>query len=132
MIDIWGDGESRREFMYAGDFAQIVPQVLEKFDEIPTVMNIGLGHDFTINEYYEMVAKVIGVDVEFTHDLTKPSGISINDCEKLHRPLSKRLDEIDPIPDAYYLEVCSEQSEVQPNEEETASASVPNSLAKEK
>lgn len=64
--------------------------------------------------------------------LTKPSGISINDCEKLHRPLSKRLDEIDPIPDAYYLEVCSEQSEVQPNEEETASASVPNSLAKEK
>ena len=64
--------------------------------------------------------------------LTKPSGISINDCETLHRPLSKRLDELDPIPDAYYLEVCSEQSEVQPNEEETASASVPNSLAEEK
>ena len=74
-IDIWGDGESRREFMYAGDFAQIVPQVLSKFDEIPNVMNIGLGHDFTINEYYQMIAKVIGVDVEFTHDLTKPSGM---------------------------------------------------------
>lgn len=74
-IDIWGDGESRREFMYAGDFAQIVPQVLEKFDEIPTVMNIGLGHDYTINEYYKMIAKVIGADVEFTHDLTKPSGM---------------------------------------------------------
>ncbi len=74
-IEIWGDGESRREFMYAGDFAQIVPQVLENFDEIPTVMNIGLGHDYTINEYYQMIAKVIGVDVEFTHDLTKPSGM---------------------------------------------------------
>lgn len=74
-IEIWGDGESRREFMYAGDFAQIVPQILEKFDEIPSVMNIGLGHDYTINEYYQMIAKVIGVEVEFTHDLTKPSGM---------------------------------------------------------
>lgn len=74
-IEIWGDGESRREFMYTGDFAQIIPQVLEKFDEIPNIMNIGLGHDFTINEYYQMIAKVIGIDVEFTHDLTKPSGM---------------------------------------------------------
>lgn len=42
--------------------------------------------------------------------LSKTSGISVCDCETLHRPLSKRLDEIDPIPDAYYLEVCSDGS----------------------
>ena len=74
-VDIWGDGESRREFMYAGDFAQIVPQVLEQFDKIPPIMNIGLGYDYTINEYYKTVSKVIGWDAEFTHDLTKPSGM---------------------------------------------------------
>ena len=74
-IEIWGDGESRREFMYAGDFAQIVPKVLDKFEQIPNVMNIGLGYDFTINEYYQTVAKVLDTEVEFVHDLTKPSGM---------------------------------------------------------
>ncbi|MDO5297532.1 MAG: hypothetical protein Q4F00_13060 [bacterium] len=64
--------------------------------------------------------------------LTKKSGVSVSDCETLHRPLSKRLDEMDPISEPYYLEVCSEPSEPQLNDEEIASASVPNSLAKEK
>ena len=74
-IDIWGDGESRREFMYAGDFAQIVVDVLENFEKIPTVLNIGLGCDYTINEYYKTVAKVIGFEGNYVHDLSKPSGI---------------------------------------------------------
>ncbi len=39
--------------------------------------------------------------------VNRPEGISLSDCEALHRPLSKRLDEIDPIPGTYYLEVCS-------------------------
>ena len=56
--------------------------------------------------------------------LAKPSGVSINDCETLHRPLSKRLDEIDPIPEAYYLEVCSDSDETQPPEQDTLSASL--------
>lgn len=37
----------------------------------------------------------------------RPGGIGIQDCERLHRPLSRRIDEMDPIPDAYFLEVCS-------------------------
>ncbi len=74
-IDIWGDGEARREFMYAGDFADIVTDVLMNFEKIPTVMNIGLGYDYTINEYYQAVSKVIGYEVEFVHDLSKPSGM---------------------------------------------------------
>ena len=35
------------------------------------------------------------------------SPITLDDCAKLHRPLSKRLDELDPIPGSYYLEVTS-------------------------
>lgn len=34
-------------------------------------------------------------------------GISCDDCEAVSRPLSKLLDEIDPIEQAYYLEVSS-------------------------
>lgn len=34
-------------------------------------------------------------------------GVSIDDCEALHRPLDKLLDEYDPIAESYVFEVCS-------------------------
>ena len=36
-----------------------------------------------------------------------PDGISIDDCEKVHRKIDPILDEADPIADSYYLEVSS-------------------------
>lgn len=39
--------------------------------------------------------------------IDKDGGISIDDCEALHRPLDKLLDEYDPIPQSYVFEVCS-------------------------
>lgn len=36
-----------------------------------------------------------------------PNGISLEDCEKVSRAVSDLLDDKDPIPDAYYLEVSS-------------------------
>lgn len=74
-VDIWGDGTSRREFMYAGDLAEAILRALENIAEIPDLMNIGLGFDHSINEYYQTIAKVIGWDGQFTHDLTRPVGM---------------------------------------------------------
>ena len=74
-VDIWGDGLARREFMYAGDFAEIVVKVIQNFEQIPTTLNIGLGRDYSVNEYYETVAKIVGYKGKFIHDLTKPSGM---------------------------------------------------------
>lgn len=39
--------------------------------------------------------------------IDKEDGISIDDCEALSRPLSKILDEKDPVPQSYILEVGS-------------------------
>lgn len=74
-IDIWGDGTARREFMYAGDLADFVFYALEKYGAMPQNINVGLGHDFTINEYYQTIAEVVGYNGEFVHDLTKPVGM---------------------------------------------------------
>ncbi|HRE16048.1 MAG TPA: GDP-L-fucose synthase [Rhodocyclaceae bacterium] len=74
-IDIWGDGTARREFMYAGDFAQAVLHAIETFDRLPDLMNIGVGRDFSINEYYESAAAVVGWQGRFVHDLSKPVGM---------------------------------------------------------
>lgn len=74
-VEIWGDGMARREFMYVGDLANAITYAIDKFDKMPTLMNVGLGHDYTVNEYYNAVREVIGWNGEFTHDTTKPVGM---------------------------------------------------------
>ena len=55
-------------------------------------------------------------DVEFVKEgsewylritIDTEEGITINDCEKVHRAIDPILDEIDPIEQAYHLEVSS-------------------------
>ena len=55
-------------------------------------------------------------DVEFVKEgadrylritIDNEEGINIEDCEKFHRGIDPLLDEADPIPDAYILEVSS-------------------------
>lgn len=74
-VEIWGDGSARREFMYAGDLADAVLRAMEDFDQLPNLINIGLGHDYSINEYYAAAAQVIGWQGDFVHDTSKPVGM---------------------------------------------------------
>lgn len=39
--------------------------------------------------------------------IDRDGGITLDDCEALHRPLNDLLDETDPIPQSYIFEVCS-------------------------
>jgi GDP-L-fucose synthase len=75
-VDIWGDGLARREFLFAGDLADFMVRALERFDELPALMNVGVGRDHTINEYYGTAARVVGWEGTFTHDLSRPVGMS--------------------------------------------------------
>lgn len=74
-VEIWGDGEARREFMYAGDLADCVAFTISNWKKVPVLMNVGLGYDYTVNEYYENIKKILGYKGTFTHDLTKPVGM---------------------------------------------------------
>ena len=74
-IDIWGDGEARREFMYAEDLADFIFYAIERFEAMPQNLNVGLGTDYTINEYYQAIADVVGFTGSFKHDLSKPVGM---------------------------------------------------------
>lgn len=74
-IDMWGDGLARREFMYAGDFADAVYFAIENYDKLPCNVNVGLGFDYSVQEYYDAIADVIGWKGTFVKDITKPSGM---------------------------------------------------------
>lgn len=74
-VDIWGDGKARREFMYSGDLADCMWAAVKRFDTLPGTMNVGMGYDLTVNEYYEAAARVVGYTGGFEHDLSKPVGM---------------------------------------------------------
>jgi len=75
IVDIWGDGTARREFMFAGDAADCIWKAAENIETCPAVMNVGLGHDSSIDEYYKAIAEVVGYRGTFEHDLSKPIGM---------------------------------------------------------
>ena len=74
-IEIWGDGKARREFMYAGDLADAIFYALNDFNEMPFLLNVGLGYDYTINEYYTKVAEIMNYQGIFVHNLDQPVGM---------------------------------------------------------
>jgi len=74
-INIWGDGTARREFMYAEDLSDFIFYAITKFDKMPQNINVGLGYDYSINDYYSEIATVLGYKGKFSHDLTKPTGM---------------------------------------------------------
>jgi GDP-L-fucose synthase len=75
LINIWGDGLARREFMYVADFADFVYYAIDHFDKMPQNINVGLGHDYTINEYYKKISETVGYKGDFIHDLSQPTGM---------------------------------------------------------
>ncbi len=74
-VMIWGDGTARREFMLASECADATYFCIENFERVPQYLNIGTGRDYTINEYYRVIADHIGYKGHFSHDLTKLVGI---------------------------------------------------------
>ena len=43
---------------------------------MPDVMNVGVGEDHAVNEYYTVIAGIIGYHGRFVHDLSKPVGMA--------------------------------------------------------
>lgn len=79
-VEIWGDGTARREFMYAGDLADAVLKAASDIFSIPDLMNCGLGHDYSIAEYYHIASDVIGWGGEFSYNINKPVGMRQKLC----------------------------------------------------
>jgi GDP-D-mannose 3',5'-epimerase len=72
-IDIWGDGEQTRTFMYIDDCVYGTRMITDGDD--PRPVNLGSDELVSINQMVDIVEKIAGITVERTHDLTAPQGV---------------------------------------------------------
>jgi GDP-L-fucose synthase len=74
-IDVWGSGNARREFTYIDDLSEWIAGKSRSLDTLPPVLNVGIGIDHSINEFYQTALDSLGVTAELKHDLSKPEGM---------------------------------------------------------
>ena len=74
-VSVWGNGNARREYLYAGDLADYILFAIENFNRMPYLINVGSGKDRTVNEYYNIIGSVLGYDGRFKNDIIKPMGM---------------------------------------------------------
>ena len=72
-IEIWGDGEQTRSFMYVDDCVEGIYRVMHS--DYPHPLNLGSEELVTINQLVDMVAEIAGKRIRKRHDLTKPQGV---------------------------------------------------------
>lgn len=72
-IEIWGDGEQTRSFMFIDDCVQGTRAIMGS--EILDPINLGSDQLVTINQLVDMVEEIAGISVERRYDLSAPQGV---------------------------------------------------------
>lgn len=72
-LRVWGDGESRREFIYADDLARYLLKILE-LDEIPPRIIISGEKEYSIREIVDKLCFIAEFNGEVIYETDKPNG----------------------------------------------------------
>ncbi len=85
-IEVWGDGEQTRSFLYIDDCIEGTMKVFESnFDK---VFNVGSDEQVSINQMINIIEEIAKYKVKKNYDLSKPKGVrgrsSNNELIKKH------------------------------------------------
>lgn len=72
-IEIWGDGQQTRSFMYIDDCIFGTLAIMRSAIDEP--INLGSSELVTINQLVELVEDIAGVELERQYDTTAPQGV---------------------------------------------------------
>jgi nucleoside-diphosphate-sugar epimerase len=72
-IEIWGDGEQRRSFMFIDDCLRGTELVMSSDVEEP--LNVGSAEVVSVNELVDVVERIAGVKLQRGYNLEAPQGV---------------------------------------------------------
>jgi len=72
-IEIWGDGEQSRSFMYIDDCVRGIEDILAGDNVEP--VNLGSAELVTINQMVDILEDIVGIKLERRYNLDAPQGV---------------------------------------------------------
>jgi GDP-L-fucose synthase len=73
-VELWGTGRPKREFLFSEDLADACVFVMKNYSGEP-FLNVGTGHDISVLELAQTIARIIGWQGTFTFNSSKPDGM---------------------------------------------------------
>jgi nucleoside-diphosphate-sugar epimerase len=73
-INIWGDGQQTRSFMYIDDCVKGTMMIADS--DIDDPINLGSSELVTINQLVGIAEQIAGIQLHRTYDLTAPKGVN--------------------------------------------------------
>ena len=72
-IEVWGDGEQTRSFMYVDDCVEGLIRLMASNHR--EALNLGTDELITINRLVDLIARIAGKKINKCHNLTGPQGV---------------------------------------------------------
>jgi GDP-D-mannose 3', 5'-epimerase len=72
-IEVWGDGEQTRSFMYIDDCLYGTRMIMDS--EVTDPLNLGSSELVTINQLVDIVEGIAGIKVQRNHNRSAPQGV---------------------------------------------------------
>ena len=87
VMEVWGSGNARREFLHVDDCADGMLFILENYSDYSHI-NLGSGVDVTISQLAQLISEVVGFNGDLIYDNSKPDGtprklLNITEIRKL-------------------------------------------------
>ena len=73
VVQLWGDGIAKREFLHVDDLAEAVDFLIDNYDSDEAI-NIGTGKDISILELANLISEIVGYEGSIKWDTSKPNG----------------------------------------------------------
>jgi GDP-L-fucose synthase len=73
-VEVWGTGNPIREWLYVGDFARLVLQVVEAGDSSLEPVNLAQNKGYTVDALVDVIRGLVGYQGEITHNTKYQDG----------------------------------------------------------
>jgi len=84
-VDIWGNGNATRDFLYVEDCASAFLHLMNKYDSAD-IINVATGEEVGIRSLAETICDIVGYQGELRFDADKLQGVKrrLLDVQKIH------------------------------------------------
>tara|TARA_B100000029_G_scaffold413264_1_gene416208 strand:- start:1897 stop:2871 length:975 start_codon:yes stop_codon:yes gene_type:complete len=72
-IEVWGDGQQTRSFMYIDDCVEGIFRIMQS--DVSKPLNLGMDIMISVDGLVDLISDIAGKSIGKQHDLTKPQGV---------------------------------------------------------